>query len=220
MRHAAIQTEFALVGDFDSIDVASMLSASEMFELECIKSSVRRRTFVAGRIVAKRLLTRLVSNPIPTAISIHTRDKRGMGIRPQVEIDGRRWDGSLSISHTDEWVVAAVAAAPENTVGIDVVAVEPRPTSFVKSWFTPSEQVELSSCNEDVAACWAAKEAVFKAMNNGQSFPPHEIMVSRSSRSHWRAIWNGASVDVRITVGDGTVMALAVVSSQQARLSA
>ncbi len=85
------------------------------------RSPLRRATFLAGRIAAKRLLTRTAC---PAAdlrdLAILSWNRAGRGVPPRVWFRGRLLPGNLSISH-DDWQAVAVWTAPHAApIGIDV----------------------------------------------------------------------------------------------------
>jgi 4'-phosphopantetheinyl transferase EntD len=211
MKIDGIQIEIARVCSPASVEQVQMLSEAERCQLEGIKNLERKQTFVAGRMIAKRLIARIFPEASPAEINIRTRNQQRQGICPQVEVGGQVWNGSLSISHTTTWALAAVAEDACCRVGVDIVPIEPRPASFVRTWFTARERNELHSEDPvNVAIGWAAKEAAYKALNRGEGFRPRELHVSRSSESVGDVVWGRLRCQVYISMHGDHVVAVAI----------
>ncbi|HUG93103.1 MAG TPA: 4'-phosphopantetheinyl transferase superfamily protein [Planctomycetaceae bacterium] len=111
-------------------------------------------------------------------IEICSRDRAGRHVRPWVNVAGRRLPWCLSISHTTAGVLAALSLNPRVRVGVDLAPVQDRSPGFLRVWFTEREQERLRSRGPREIACyWAAKEAAYKAVNDGQSFAPRQVEI-------------------------------------------
>lgn len=216
MNIAGIQFEIVRVSAELTYGRQEKLSFEERRELELITHPKRRQAFLAGRDAAKRLLVRAFPDIQPTRITITTRNTQHRGISPVVIVDGKRWEGSLSISHTDEWAIAGLSADQQNCVGVDIARVEARPASFARTWFSESEQESLALWDEaNLVMAWAAKEAVFKAWNCGESFQPREMVVSNSSAASALCVqWRDSRCEANVSRYFDHVVAVAVVDQQ------
>lgn len=69
--------------------------------------------------------------------------------------------------------------APGARLGVDLEAIEERPTGFLGDWFTDAEQAYVESEEPALAASlvWSAKEAVMKALREGLRIPPKAVDV-------------------------------------------
>jgi phosphopantetheinyl transferase len=136
----------------------SWLHTAEFAQLERFRSAERRRTWLWGRVVAKRLLSvafrsaKDASSP-PWQIEIRSR-RDELGIAPTAWLGSEKLPVHLSIAHADD--VIAVAGHVNRRIGIDVV---PSTTGFPAS------------------ADWAIKEAAFKCLPAGTPFQPGLLRV-------------------------------------------
>ena len=172
------------------------LTTAERRELERYRDSRRRTAWLCGRSLGKRLIIdalgltwgRFPTCPnfpmyagpdrletCPTEVEILSRDRSGRAVRPVVRVRGVERVWSLSISHTDRLVIAALAKAKRH-VGIDLVSLQDVNPSRLRPWFTvrESELLRLDDLHE-AARAWAIKEAAYKALNDGEPFTPRRI---------------------------------------------
>jgi phosphopantetheinyl transferase len=82
----------------------------------------------------------------------------------------------LSIAHTTQGVLVALADHRTTSIGVDLVEPIHLGCGFVAQWFTSAERRWLSSADQ-VAVAWGVKEAVYKATNRGEPFRPQSIEV-------------------------------------------
>jgi phosphopantetheinyl transferase (holo-ACP synthase) len=185
-------------------DDARWLSHFERETLRSFRDSSRRRSWLAGRVLAKTLVMDSgAAGPIdPRDIEIDAggaiagtarfgnrlRERvlgsfgislapPGRAQRPSVRIAGAVQPWCLSISHTDV-AAAALSLDPSTSVGIDLACGQQFAHGFLTMWFTDREQRQLEGCEpRQVAARWAIKEAVYKAFQQGESFTPRRIEV-------------------------------------------
>jgi len=148
--------------------------------------SSRRQGWLAGRVLAKRMLLdhlaagRKEGTELqPRRVEIDSGDVRRRGRRPAVRLDGRSLPVSLSISHTDGAVLVALACEAGVSVGADLVDRAELGAGFARMWFTPAERrwLESEGDPELAATIWAIKEAVYKAVNRGEAFRPRSVEV-------------------------------------------
>lgn len=146
-----------------------------------LRDPARRRAWLAGRVVAKRLVCdrlRSESKPIrPTEIEIDSGDGRARRQRPRVILDGRPLDWRLSIAHSGRSLLVALAGSGQPSVGVDLLEpTESRP-GFVELWFTNRERRWLAAGGHSWYVAWAIKEAAYKAANQGEPFRPQAFEV-------------------------------------------
>ncbi|MBM82805.1 MAG: hypothetical protein CMJ78_19770 [Planctomycetaceae bacterium] len=147
-----------------------------------INHANRREAFLFGRVVAKRLIVEdesLASREInkATQIYISSRDGMGRAVRPTVMIDGRLQPIELSISHSDQSVMAIARRGNQVRLGADIQTISSNPNSQLRLWLTEKERANIGHNDSNAVKTWALKEAVYKAINNGERFQPHQIEV-------------------------------------------
>lgn len=140
-------------------------SQNERDLLDSHRHPGRRRSWVAGRLAARKALKKWsIANKEPVADCEILRDPSG---KPR--ISGRQ-DLHLSISHSGTLAVAIVGKCP---VGVDLERQEDRPDSLARAFFSPEENQWMRQdpgqrtrrCNE----LWTRKEAVSKLLGKGGS---------------------------------------------------
>ncbi len=156
----------------------NLLSVMERQRHAAIGSQEYANAWHSGRILAKALLlaaqrTRWMA---PDRITIHSRNHRGEGTRPRVWYGERELQLSLSLSHAPEAVLVGLATAKQTRVGVDVVSIGSVKESVQKMWFLPNER-RLARDDSVASQIWAAKEAVYKALNEGEPFYPRRIII-------------------------------------------
>jgi len=157
------------------------LSTDELDLWRKFRSDVRRDTFLAGRILAKRLLRAqhcTAALARPSQITIRS-DASSSGVRPRIMLDGHRLAYSLSISHTCDAVLVGGTNRFGVSLGVDLVRMRTLGAAFERSWLTETESAFLRQNEDDmtVADIWAMKEAVFKAVHRGESFAPRSVEI-------------------------------------------
>jgi phosphopantetheinyl transferase len=191
------QWRYAPLGELRSrfaLDDERCLSIVERQELGRWRDHARREAFLLGRLWSKQLILDTPAlRPLPMArIEIRSRDERDRGIRPRVRIAGDLQPWSLSISHSDRGILAALSTAPGTYLGVDLAPVGALRPSALGPWFTEREQVWLNYSEPDeIAAVWAIKEAVYKAANIGDAFAPQTIEVVRRAGGGYGCIYRG-----------------------------
>jgi phosphopantetheinyl transferase len=170
-RYAALG-ELALSADADWLSVAEQAVAMRM------RDRGRRVAWMAGRYLVKQLLAERIPCERLAALEIHSVDAAGRHVRPQAVWRGEVLQWSLSISHSRCGLLAAVAP-PGTCIGVDLVASEARlGRGFTEVWFSPPERRWLAeSTTFRPEMVWGAKEAAYKAINQGERFSPHDLHV-------------------------------------------
>lgn len=162
------------------------ITSAERRDWEAIGDTRRREQWLWGRWLAKQLLrdSNAFAGADAHSIEIFTpRDQQNRSLRPVVSFRGKEQHCSLSLSHTERAALAAVSVDRGVSVGVDAVLIgAPCERSFdggfLTTWFTSREQRRLASAGpRDIATVWAVKEAVYKALHQGEPFAPRRIEV-------------------------------------------
>jgi phosphopantetheinyl transferase len=84
----------------------------------------------------------------------------------------------MSISHSSRSVYAAVAVAPETSIGVDVTVKQLMPPGFSRFWLAPAER-EWShrEGSQAVSLLWSLKESWYKAGGGEHPFTPKRLDV-------------------------------------------
>jgi 4'-phosphopantetheinyl transferase len=142
------------------------LGPEERRVLGTLRFPKRRSEWRLGRFVAKRALASVVGVDHLERIEVFAAEDGA----PEASIDGRRIEGSISISHRND--LAACVIGTHGKVGCDLEAVEPRTRRFVEDFFTDRESAVVKgrrdgSRDRRVALTWSAKESTLKALRVG-----------------------------------------------------
>ena len=215
--------------EFDALDQmmrGAWLSQRERAELAAWRDMRRRRAWTMARYVGKQLVAEVVG-AVPTDFptdddarwrrtEILSRDEAGRVNRPRVWRDGALQPWSLSISHSHRGVLAALVTDEGTSVGVDVADLETFSDGFVDLWFTPAERAWFHETQSSEIACfiWAAKEALYKACNTGESFAPREVEVRADGSCSYRGV-PLAECRLQSWNIDGHLAVLATVQSAQ-----
>jgi 4'-phosphopantetheinyl transferase len=155
----------------------SVLNDAERERVAELRLAKRQNDWLLGRLVTKELvqvwLRETFGAQVACAdISIRT----APGGAPLLRVKGRRALGlplcAVSLSHSQEHVLAAVTAEPGQRIGVDLEHIEPRSQAFVDDYFTLYEKQRVAwtpAPERDVVinAIWSAKEAVLKVLGIG-----------------------------------------------------
>ncbi len=219
--HCATVNE--LLGLRDAGGDAAWLGPGELRTLACLRDLRRRAGWIAGRLLAKRLIVKHALGGSADApgselgrVEIQSGDVRGRRFRPEIAIDGRRLSWSLSISHTERGVLVGLAVGGLASVGVDLVEPAVYGDGFADVWFTPREKRWVGTATDPYATAtvWAIKEAVYKAVNRGESFAPRRIevlpdaspggfrasIVGRPRRIYTPQIWRTPQGEIAVAV--------------------
>jgi len=175
-----------------------LLTSSERGLLAGLKFDKRRREWLAGRLLAKELISSFARKttgvrPGYARIEILPRSDGSPAVSfiPSGETSPRFFESplSLSISHRLELVAAAVVSAPA-VVGIDVEKVERRSEALVRAYLTRRELAKMAGDSLLESAAWSAKESVFKAVPPSRGPDPREVEVHKlvCSSAGWSSI--------------------------------
>jgi 4'-phosphopantetheinyl transferase EntD len=193
------------------------LSQREQAELALWRDARRRQAWTWGRLLAKQMILPRSGAKSPGEIEILSRDAAGQVNRPVVYHAGRPTDWSLSITHTERGVLAALGDDPHTSLGVDATPSDAVSAAVVRRWFTPAEQRWLARSQSAEIGCfiWAAKEALYKACNRGEGFNPGEIEILSHGESKYRGE-SLSQVSLRSWRIDGHIAVLAAVGAGRA----
>ncbi len=164
------------------------LASDERRRAAALRDTATRDAWLSARHVAKRLVAAgLPGWPADppeqrlAAIEIRSRNHAGRGIRPQVWVDGRPADCSLSLAHTRSRVFVAVATG-ERPLGVDLTPLAAFDRPAACWWLTAAERQDAATLGpaaapEHAARTWSVKEAVYKAVLSAEPFAPRAIEV-------------------------------------------
>ncbi|WP_075064052.1 4'-phosphopantetheinyl transferase family protein [Ornatilinea apprima] len=165
----------------DPSGLEGLFSSSEACRFEAMKFELRRKSFIAGRRVAKHVLMDCVPELRGCSTAQMSIDNHESGA-PYALVNDRELPGVLSISHSGDAAAAVYTSDSSIRIGIDLEAITPRAPSFLETYFTPSELKWVSSAKEKDRALvstliWSAKEAVLKALQTGLRVDTREIEI-------------------------------------------
>lgn len=173
------------------------LSEAEHRECERYRDDERLREWRAGRFAAKQLLSEQLL-PWSTDwrdVEILSRDAEGRAVRPVVRVHNQPMPWWVSISHSHRGVLVAVSVDPKVRIGVDLAEMEDLKPQSLVFWFTARERERLRKGNaKRSAVCWAIKEAVYKAINTGESFVPKKFEVFPRDKAGYECHHEGNSL--------------------------
>ena len=201
----------------------SWLSPTELEERDCFRAPSRRRDWISGRWCAKQLLCQMFSQTADSLLEwqIVSRVSKRRGCRPTVFRNGIQQPIDLSLAHCAAITVAvagqrrlSVDRRDAPRIGVDAVDRTELPDSFARTWFSTSERRLLRDHRWPIAAGWAAKEAAFKAGNEGESFRPGCLQIVDVDADGCRVQDQAQCMaDVHIDVRDDAIIAIARANS-------
>lgn len=179
--------------------------------------------WLAGRFLAKSLVAEMLTlrgdnRPGFDELAVLSTDARGRQNRPQVYCRGRKLEVRLSLAHSPRFVYAAAGWESGMAFGVDVAEEFNLEPAFLDTWFSGAEQEVAQEVGAAFAAIriWTAKEACYKACQQGEAFDPRHCEVRLGRDDAGRATYLGRhrqQCHVRWSGGSGCVRALAVVEN-------
>lgn len=224
-QYATFQRLNTAVGGGRSVEQC-WLSTRELEEGQLYRNEKRRVAWFYGRVAAKQLIASAMRCSLhdPRRLEIFTRNAAGQSVRPEVLFEGERLAGVLSLSHTDRAVLAAWSIDGGCRLGVDLAEPAELSTGFLTTWFTEAEQLRLRTADsEEILRCWALKEAVYKALNDGEAFRPQAVEVHRDSAGREVATYRGTQLrspaELRVFRLDGQTAVVAAVADGTVELN-
>jgi phosphopantetheine--protein transferase-like protein len=187
------------------------LSEQEIPRFEGLKTSKRRLEWLAGRVVAKRLIReeRFAREGAIVPYGAITILPDDLGA-PRVQVAGEAPEPLLiSISHSAGVAMAFQSLEKRQRPGIDVEQIEPRDASFERDYFSEAELVQVrSASNKDalLTAFWAVKEAYLKGLGIGARVDFRELEVAEEE-GRWSVTHRGEAREhaLRLCAGEPTI---------------
>ncbi|MGL6095670.1 MAG: 4'-phosphopantetheinyl transferase family protein [Fimbriiglobus sp.] len=140
------------------------LAPAELAYLARLDVPRRRKSYLLGRVAAKRAVLRYLGETDPRAVAV----ERGVFQQPVVRAVGPDVPG-VSISHTEDWAVA-VAHPAGHPVAVDIETLTPDRAATVRAHLTPEEAALLRDGVPEIVV-WAMKEALGKVLRCGLMVP-------------------------------------------------
>ncbi len=176
---------------------AEWLSEEELRGLSQFGDKPAARAWLGGRWCAKQLLrSKLdVAESRLSRMHVQTRNGRQQGVRPWVFLDGRLQSAKISLAHSSRLSTAVLLGDEVGAIGVDVSDPESDCSAVRDFWFSDEE---VAWCEAGIASrlIWSLKEAIYKAVNQGEPFRPRELDVSE---------WISQEECRRLGCGGGTV---------------
>ncbi len=160
-------------GDSDDL---TLLAPAEAAFLATLRAPKRRRDWLLGRRVAKRLIQTVLADRLGQSLPLNQivilRHADGW---PHVSLSALGSAApplTLSISHSRDRAFCALVLGDEQRLGCDIEAIEPRSPGFVADYFTADERAHMAAAPDDqrptlANAIWSGKEAALKAIRRG-----------------------------------------------------
>jgi 4'-phosphopantetheinyl transferase len=161
------------------------LAAEECVRLQSMSVAKRRGDWRLGRWTAKRAMAaawpELVGDgepPADTAVVIRPAPDGA----PEAFVRGVAAPLTVSISHSDQHGLSAVAAGPA-AIGCDIEEIAERSDLFIEDYFTERERAIVGRWPSDERALaatliWSAKESALKALREGLRLDTRAVEVS------------------------------------------
>lgn len=144
----------------------------------------RRREWLAGRVAAKELVRRRhrLGMSALRRIAIEAPQEGPNKGKPFYRIDDALGPFDLSISHSGDVAIAALAAAEGERIGIDVEQIAPREESFEELALSRRERDAIAHLRGEarslaVTERWVLKEALAKALGTGLRLHLEQVTV-------------------------------------------
>jgi 4'-phosphopantetheinyl transferase len=176
--------------------LANRLHPDEVSQSERFRFDADRRRFVAGRALARHLLS--ASFSVPAEQILFATDAFG---RPRVAGGAQGVD--FNVSHSGDLVLVAVAR--NRKVGVDVEQWRERLDfkALASVVFSTVEQADLLETTRNRQQCfyryWACKEAWLKCDGRGLSLPPESFTIRPTSEPGWHSVVeNNSELPARI----------------------
>jgi phosphopantetheinyl transferase len=182
--------------------LSELLSAQERIIYEAFGSALSAACWLRGRFAAKHLIQRTPGFAALdcSRLSLISRNDQNQGVVPSVWQDGQQLPMSISISHSAASVLVALVEDPVMRIGVDLVRLGSVNRHVQAAWFSTRERA--CTCESECAAerVWAAKEAAYKALNQGEGFAPLRFSVELTDQQDCRCIYQSPPAPLHIDV--------------------
>jgi phosphopantetheinyl transferase len=167
------------------------LTPAERAELARLEVPKRRHDWLSGRVAAKDAVRRRHGLAGPDAflrVQVAAVSSGPESGRPFYRLDGQQGRFGLSISHSGDTALAALARHEGQAVGVDLEQVEPREASFEAIALSERELQGLEGLGggeraREVTRLWALKEALAKALGTGLRLPLTQVTARVAQQS-------------------------------------
>ena len=167
-----------LIREFDA-DKLHWLSNAELVRYQSIASTSRKRQFLAGHYLVRKIASRVAGNGFGDWIYFQDEEN----LRRMKDSNNRFPILHVSISHSGDWIAAAVSVAP---IGIDIenFAKQRDFMAIARHVFSDAEVKVLEACKplhlaQNFYLYWTLKESIAKQFGSGLKF---EVSRSQSAK--------------------------------------
>lgn len=170
---AGCDHRYAVLAELRLPCAADWLSAAEQEASRRFRDAGRLRAWLAGRLLAKRLVAARLATIEPGLVRSAAEIEIQSGRRAPVAIvAGRTLPWSLSIAHSGRAVLVGLSCVAGMSIGVDLAEAAPAGRGFAELWFSRRECDSLAP-----GLLWASKEAVYKAAGRDEPFDPRRIEI-------------------------------------------
>lgn len=134
----------------------------EIATVNGFKAVKKQKEWMAGRYLLKQMLTTcFFENKRLDTITFSYQDEGAPMVNDHTGVE-------ISLSHSNDYTVAAASQTPGRIFGIDIEKVSKKPdTAFLKTAFTDKEIEAMPDQAEEIFRCWTIKEAYLKYIKKG-----------------------------------------------------
>lgn len=174
LRRAArtYRAVFAWSGVGEAVPAPALLHANELAYYRDLRAEARRRSFLLGRLAAKRALAGYFGHPCGADLEIVA----GVFGQPLVR-SALPEHAAISISHSGEFG-CAVAFPEEHPMAIDLERIDAASVAVIKEQLTAREVAGAGEAAAEPAhftALWSAREALSKILRCGMTCDAHVL---------------------------------------------
>jgi len=186
-----------------ALEAEGFLSPAELQKYSTFRFPKRRDEWLLGRWTAKTLVHSILGYQHYSLDQIEIRNAPEGA--PYIQLPDRAAPAEcLTISHSGNLALCALATGLDLQVGADLEKVEGRTETFILDYFTPSERQLVNNYPADrramvVTLIWSAKESMLKALGVGlrrdtRMVEVHDldgILYTGNDRGRWQKIQIG-----------------------------
>lgn len=155
------------------------LSAEELRYYTRFGDKPAALAWLGGRWCAKQVLRVMlgVSESQLSRIHVQSRNAQQQSVRPWVFLDGCMQSANISLAHSPRLSTAVLLGKEAGSIGVDISEPAAGHSSVRDYWFSDKE---VAWCEAGIAPriIWSLKEAIYKAVNQGDPFRPRALDVS------------------------------------------
>lgn len=169
------------------------LSSSELLRLSNLRFPKRRSDWRLGRWTAKRALATCLNLAGDRQTLVRIEVSAAPSGAPEVFIDGKPSNFTISLSHSAGRAIAAVVLA-DVALGCDLEKIESRTNAFVSDYFDAEEQALIGRSKPAVrpllaTLIWSAKESALKALHAGLRLDTRSVCVNINDINPAYQVW-------------------------------